>query len=158
MTPAVGGVMLRTRTNEEDRMSTMTTDVPTEATAARRVDAMLATLSERLGTQFSATNVFSAPIERDGVTVVPVASVRFGLGGGGGEDREKHQDGAGAGAGGTVTPMGYIEVREGQSRYVPLVHPARMMALTCAVVLAGLAILRPLLQPRPASRRLRRPR
>ena len=136
-------------------MSTMTTDVPAEATATRRVDAMLAALSERLGTQFSAASVFSPPVERDGVTVVPVASVRLGLGGGGGADRDKHQDGAGAGVGGTVTPMGYIEVKDGQSRYVPLVHPARMMALTAGAVLAGLAILRPLLSPQPAGRRMR---
>ena len=83
--------------------------------------------------------------------------MRFGLGGGGGEDREKHQDGAGAGAGGTVTPMGYIELKDGRSRYVPLVHPARMLALTAGALLAGLAILRPVLAPRPAARLLRRP-
>jgi len=136
-------------------MSSMTPDVP-EATAVRRVDAMLARLSERLGTQFSAENVFGGAVERDGVTIVPVASVRFGLGGGGGEDREKHQDGAGAGAGGTVTPMGYIELKDGRSRYVPLVHPARMAALTAGALLAGLVILRPVLAPRPAAGLLRR--
>ena len=138
-------------------MTTMATDVPPEATALRRVDEMLGKLSERLGTQFSASSVFSEPVERDGVTIVPVASVRFGLGGGGGEDRQKHQDGAGAGAGGTVTPIGYIELKNGRSRYVPLVHPARMAALTAGAVLAGLAILRPLLAPRPGSRLRRRP-
>ena len=81
----------------------------------RRVDEMLARLSERLGTQSSASTVFSEPVEREDVTIVPVASVRFGLGGGG-EDRSRHQDGAGAGAGGTVTPMGYIELNDGRSR------------------------------------------
>ena len=81
--------------------------------------------------------------------------MRLGLGGGGGEDREKRQDGAGAGAG-TVTPIGYIELRDGRSRNVPLVHPARMAALTAGAVLAGLAILRPLLTPRPTSRLRRR--
>jgi len=137
-------------------MTTTTTDIPPEASALRRVDEMLGKLSERLGTQFSASSVFSDPVERDGITIVPVASVRFGLGGGGGEDREKHQDGAGAGAGGTVTPIGYIELKDGRSRYVPLVHPARMAALTAAAVLAGLAILRPLLAPRPTNRLRRR--
>ena len=38
---------------------------------------MLGRLSERLGTQFSASSVFSEPVERDSVTIVPVASVRF---------------------------------------------------------------------------------
>jgi uncharacterized spore protein YtfJ len=84
-----------------------------------------------------------------------VATVRYGLGGGGGEDRVKHQDGAGAGAGGTVTPTGYIELKDGRSRYVPLVQPARMLALVAAATLAGLAIARPLLT-RPPSRQRRR--
>jgi uncharacterized spore protein YtfJ len=36
--------------------------------------------------------VFGAPVERDGVTVIPVAAIRFGIGGGG-SDPSKGQDG-----------------------------------------------------------------
>jgi uncharacterized spore protein YtfJ len=136
---------------------TQTIDTPDEATATRRVDDMLARLADRLGTQFSAQSVFGAPAERDGVTVIPVATLRYGLGGGGGEDQAKHQDGAGAGAGGTVTPIGYIELKDGQSRYVPLVQPARMLALLAAASLVGLAILRPVLRPVERTRRRRLP-
>jgi uncharacterized spore protein YtfJ len=135
-----------------------TTDIPHEAAATTRVDDMLTRLSDRLGTQFSAQSVFAPAAERDGVTVIPVATVRYGLGGGGGEDREKHQDGAGAGAGGTVTPIGYIELKDGRSRYVPLVRPARMLALIAAASVAALAVLRPLFRPDDRRTRRRLPR
>ena len=137
-------------------MTSITNDVPQEATATRRVDEMLAALSERLGTQFTAESVFGPPVEREGVTIVPVANVRYGLGGGGGQDQSKHQDGAGAGAGGTVTPTGYIELKDGHSRYVPLVRPAHMLALLAGATVAGMAILRPLLLRQPVKNLLRR--
>ena len=41
-------------------------------------------LAERLGASASASSVFGEPVERDGVTVIPVARVRWGVGGGSG--------------------------------------------------------------------------
>jgi uncharacterized spore protein YtfJ len=120
---------------------------PTSSTAAeqprRRADELLATLADRIGAQFSAATVYGTPIERDGVTVVPVASVRFGVGAGGGHDPSKKQEGEGGGGGGGATPAGYIELKGGRSRFVPVVHPARMLALICCTVLTGLLIMRP---------------
>jgi hypothetical protein len=111
---------------------------PTSHTAAqqsrRRADELLARLADRIGARFSAATVYGTPIDRDGVTVVPAAGVRFGIGGGGG-----------------ATPAGYIELKEGRSRFVPVVHPARMLALICCTVLAGLLIMRPLAERRRAS-------
>jgi hypothetical protein len=52
----------------------------------RRTDELLATLAERIGARFDAGTVFGAPVDRDGVTVIPVAAIRFGMGGGGGSD------------------------------------------------------------------------
>jgi uncharacterized spore protein YtfJ len=43
-------------------------------------------LFDRIGARFSAATVYGSPIERDGVTVVPVAAARFGIGAGGGSD------------------------------------------------------------------------
>jgi uncharacterized spore protein YtfJ len=96
-----------------------------------------------------------AAVERDGVTVVPVAVARFGFGGGSGGDRAKDQDGAGAGAGGMVAPAGYIELKDGHSRFVPIVNPARMLALVSATIRAGLLIVRPLVDAKrgPTLRR-----
>jgi uncharacterized spore protein YtfJ len=109
----------------------------------RRADELLATLAERIGAQLSASTIYGTPVERDGVTVVPVAAARFAVGGGGGSGPTKAQEGAGGGGGGGVTPVGYIELKNGGSRYVPLVHPARMLALVSCAVLIGLLITRP---------------
>jgi uncharacterized spore protein YtfJ len=127
---------------------------PTSHTAAehprRRADELLATLADRIGARFSAATVYGTPIDRDGVTVVPVAAVRFGIGAGSGSDPGKGQDGEGGGGGG-ATPAGYIELKGGRSRFVPVVRPARMLALICCTVLAGLLIMRPVADRRRAS-------
>jgi hypothetical protein len=116
----------------------------------RRTDELLATLADRIGARFDASNVFGTPVERDGVTVIPVATIRFGIGGGSGSDPSKGQDGQGGGGGGVASAAGYIELKTGRSRFVPAVHPARMFLLVGAATLAALAILRPLLSaPRP---------
>ena len=59
--------------------------------------------------------VFGDPVERQKVTVVPVASVRYGFGFG----RGKHkQDGeAGGGGGLRADPIGYIEIRDELVRF-----------------------------------------
>jgi hypothetical protein len=118
----------------------------------RRTDELLARLAERIGARFDASNVFGTPVERDGVTVIPVATIRLGIGGGGGSDPRKGQEGEGGGGAGTASAAGYIELKDGRSRFVPAVHPARMLLLVCAATLAGLAIMRPLLGGRRASR------
>ena len=107
-----------------------------------RADDLVAKLVERIGGRMAASTVYGTPVERDGVTVIPVARARFGVGAGGGTDPNKGQEGEGGGAGGMFTPAGYIELKGGRSRFVPLVHPARMLALICCTVLAGLAIVR----------------
>ena len=121
---------------------------PTEAHGAagqaprRRADELLTTLAERIGARLSTSTVYGTPVERDGVTIVPVAAARFAFGGGGGSDPGKGE-GEGGGGGGGVVPVGYIELKAGRSRYVPVVHPARMLALVCCTALAGLLIARP---------------
>jgi uncharacterized spore protein YtfJ len=121
---------------------------PTNGTPAEtplpsgRTDALLDTLAERVGGHFGAASVFGTPVEREGVTVVPVATVRFGFGGGSGSDPEKRQEGEGAGAGGTMAGAGYIELKDGRSRFVPIVRPERMVALALAAALLALAVAR----------------
>jgi len=124
---------------------TRTTQAAVVESPAHRADGFLLTLIDRLGARFTASMVFGAPVEREGVTVVPVAVARFGFGGGAGHDRAKDQDGEGAGVAGTVAPAGYIELKDGRSRFVPIVHPAGMLALVSGAILAGLLIARPLM-------------
>jgi uncharacterized spore protein YtfJ len=118
----------------------------------RRTDDLLATLAERIGARFDAGTVFGAPVERDGVTVIPVAVIRFGMGGGGGSDPSKGQGGEGGGGGGSASAAGCIEIKDGRTRFVPVVHPARMLMLAGVPTLAGLAIIRPVLAGRRPSR------
>jgi uncharacterized spore protein YtfJ len=119
----------------------------------RRGDELLSALAERIGARLGAATVFGAPIERDGVTVVPVAVARFGIGAGSGADPSKGQEGEGGGGAGTVTATGYIELKDGRSRFVPVVHPARMLALALAAVIAALVIMRPT-RAEPRARKL----
>jgi uncharacterized spore protein YtfJ len=118
------------------------TENSTTSVPRRRGDEMLSMLAERIGARLGAATVFGEPVERDGVTVVPVAVARFGLGAGSGTDPGKGQEGEGGGGGGAVTPTGYIELKEGRSRYVPVVHPFRMLALVLGAAIAGLVIVR----------------
>lgn len=118
----------------------------------RRADELLSMLAERIGARLDASTVYGPPVERDGVTVVPVAAARLGIGAGGGSDPAKGQEGEGGGGGATITPVGYIELKEGRSRFVPIVRPARMLALVCAALLAGLAIVRAAIPPRRSGR------
>ena len=126
----------------------MSTDTP--QAPRRRTDELLSGLAERIGARLTAATVYGAPVERDGVTVVPVAAVRFGIGGGGGFDSAKGQEGDGGGGGGGATPVGYIELKDGRSKFVPVVHPARMLAIVCCAGLAGLLIARSAGAQRPA--------
>ncbi len=128
----------------------MSTETSSSAAQAprRRTDELLTALAERIGGRLNPSTVYGEPIERDGVTVVPVTAIRVGIGAGGGTDPAKGQEGEGGGGGGTATPAGYIELKGGRSRFVPVVHPLRIAALLCGTVLAGLLILRPETTPR----------
>jgi uncharacterized spore protein YtfJ len=84
---------------------------------------LLERLSQQLSTSATAQAVYGTPVERDGITVIPVARVRYGFGGGGGggtKTGEGAGSGLGAGAGMSLVPVGYIELRDGRSRFRPI--------------------------------------
>src|SRR5215207_6017722 len=146
---------LQLRTNPEERSSSMS-ETSTTSVPRRRGDELLSMLADRIGARLGASTVYGAPVERDGVTVVPVAVARFVFGAGSGSDPSKRQEGEGegGGGGGTVAPAGYIELKDGRSRFVPVVHPTRIVALVLGAVIAALLILRPML-PEPRARKFR---
>ncbi len=47
-------------------------------------------LARSLGAEANATHIFAPPIERDSVTVIPVAKAVYGFGGGGGKQLSVH--------------------------------------------------------------------
>jgi uncharacterized spore protein YtfJ len=81
-------------------------------------DRFIGTMAEKLGAVAKAATVFGEPVERDGVTVIPVAKARWGFGGGAG--RSKDEDGAGGGGGVTVTPVGFIEIKNHEANFRPI--------------------------------------
>jgi sporulation protein YtfJ len=75
-------------------------------------------LAEKLGAAARAATIFGDPVEREGVTIVPVARARWGFGGGVG--RKKDEDGAGGGGGAQITPVGLIELKNGAAEFRPI--------------------------------------
>lgn len=71
----------------------------------------------RSGEMMSAGRVFGSPIERDGITLVPVAWVVGGGGGGVGGSPESPGDGAGFGL--VSIPIGAYAIKNGEARFVP---------------------------------------
>ena len=98
-------------------------------------------MAEKLGAAAKAAHIFGEPVERDGVTVIPVATARWGLGGGGGKRGfASRQEGMGGGGGVIVHPVGYIEIKAGETRYRPIVDPKLVLgaALAGGFLLIGL--------------------
>lgn len=96
------------------------------------------TLMERIGASAGVTAVFGEAVERDGVTVIPVARVRWGGGGGGGA--EGADEGFGAGGGAMAAPHGFIELSGGEARYRRVRSPLRLLLLLIVAALAGAAV------------------
>jgi uncharacterized spore protein YtfJ len=86
--------------------------------------------------------VFGDPYEKDGVTVIPAATIRGGWGGGGGSghDEEHKAEGSGFGGGFGVyaKPAGAYIVKDGDVRWEPAVDPMRPVIAAQAVAIAAL--------------------
>jgi uncharacterized spore protein YtfJ len=107
----------------------------------------------------SVGRAFGAPIERDGVLVIPVAWVAGGGGGGGADAGAGVEDqapadesprlrlqsggggGGGGGFGGVTWPLGVYVVKNGDVRWVPAVDATRI-ALTAIALLRTMVKIR----------------
>ena len=100
------------------KVTTMELDKPNSAAS------FIGGMAEKLGAAARAATIFGDPIERDGVTVIPVAKARWGFGGGAGSSGGPHGVGAGPHAGGgggaQVTPVGFIELKNGEAEFRPI--------------------------------------
>jgi uncharacterized spore protein YtfJ len=127
------------------------------------VDTFVERIAERVGGKASVRAVFGDPIERDGITVIPVARVRWGFGGGSGSgpmpmgpgragqgseaDQGQVGSGRGAGGGAAADPLGYLEIGPDGAAFIPITgatpSPAFLLAagVTATLVLRGLAKL-----------------
>jgi len=111
---------------------------------------VLDSIAVRLHTSASAATVYGDPVEAEGKTIIPVAKVRYGFGAGGGdgvnddsgEAAESEGFGGGGGGGVEITPVGFIEITAGETRYVSLDERQRIIKIVAVVVIIGLFILR----------------
>jgi uncharacterized spore protein YtfJ len=77
--------------------------------------------------------VYGEPVERDGLTVIPAATVAGGFGGGKGTDPQG-QEGEGGGFGMTGRPAGAYVIRGGDVTWRPAVDVNRLAAVLGLVV------------------------
>jgi uncharacterized spore protein YtfJ len=113
------------------------------AAAVGPADTLLERLAERIGGRAKVDAVFGAPVQQGDVTVIPVARVRWGMGGGGGEDRRT--DGAASGSGGAggvaADPIGYIEISGSGAVFRPIGHAfANAGFILASAIAAGIVI------------------
>jgi uncharacterized spore protein YtfJ len=102
-------------------------------------DSLPKRLAEAFKGSADAKMIYGEPIERDGVTIIPVVKLRYGFGGGGGHDGEE----GGRGAGGMIVrPAGYIELKNGSSRFQAIREPGAFVPLVIAGGLTGLLLAR----------------
>jgi uncharacterized spore protein YtfJ len=108
------------------------------------VNDLLDRIGQAVGERAQVSAVFGEPVEREGLTVIPVAKARFGFGGGGGSGTSQGDEGSGGGGGGgaAVSPVGYIEVRDGSAAFKRITTPTDLLAVVAAASLAVLALKR----------------
>ena len=76
----------------------------------------------------SVSRVFGEPIERDGVTVIPAATIRGGAGGGNGRKAETSEEGEGGGMGLIARPAGAYVIKDGAVTWQPAVDVNRIVS------------------------------
>ncbi len=108
---------------------------------------LMARLMEKMGGQAHVTSVFGEPVERNGITVIPVARLRWFFGVGTGSSPAQGDDdaaptgtgeGSGGGGGGGAEPVGYVEIGPDGATFRPI-EDANQMPSAALVLAAGVA-------------------
>jgi uncharacterized spore protein YtfJ len=93
-------------------------------------------LATSLRDSMTVTRVFGEPFEKDGVTVIPAAAVRGGVGGGSGKrstgGEEGPEEGEGGGLGMIARPAGAYVIKDGEVAWQPAVDVNRIVTLAIA--------------------------
>ena len=112
-------------------------------------DNQLSSVLDKLGAvkdSMTVSRVFGESYQVDGVTIVPVATVRGGGGGGGGEGTPPGGEGTGTGAGlgfgVVVRPLGVYIVKDGEVRWQPAIDMLRVVVGGQLLALAAILALR----------------
>jgi uncharacterized spore protein YtfJ len=112
-----------------------------EASVAGHAAEVLERLADKLGGKASVSAVFGEPVERDGITIIPVATVGFGFGAGVGRGKKDAEiaQGGGGGGGASAAPVGYIEIKDGNAVFKPIRDPLVDVVVPLAWLIAGYA-------------------
>ena len=108
---------------------------------------IISTITDRVKDTANVKVVFGEPVTAAGVTIIPVATVKVAGGGGGGKGRgklpaenaEALETGMGLGLQVSAKPLGYIEVKNGAARLVPIVDVTKVAVV--GLVAAGLTLI-----------------
>ncbi|WP_162054241.1 GerW family sporulation protein [Pontibacter pamirensis] len=84
-------------------------------------------IAEKLGGAANAARIYGEPVERNGFTVIPVSKAVYGFGGGAG--MKTGEEGSGGGGGMVLTPVGYIEISEGSTRFRSIKDPQTIIKI-----------------------------
>ncbi|CAM3007584.1 Uncharacterised protein [Legionella steigerwaltii] len=93
-------------------------------------------IANTITSTFNDKIIYSDPIEKDGVIVILVAKVAYGLGGGRDDDSE------GGGGGFFAKPVGYIEIKDGKTNFKAIRDPLTYAPIIAASGIAVSLLLR----------------
>jgi uncharacterized spore protein YtfJ len=114
----------------------------TGQTTTQRHPSLIERLAEKLGGSANVHTVYGDAVIRNGVTVIPVAKVAYGLGGGSGVGEEGKGSGEGGGGGVSAMPVGYIEINDRGASFHRILDPMIFVPLIAAGGVAATMILR----------------
>ena len=97
----------------------------------------------------TAKRVFGDPYEKDGVVLVPAASVRGGAGGG----TDPEGKGGGSGFGLTARPVGAFVIRQGEVHWQPAIDVNRAILGGQVVAIVALVVIRTIVKARAKTKR-----
>jgi uncharacterized spore protein YtfJ len=135
---------------------------------AGSIDGFIERIADRVGGTASVRAVFGEPIERGGITVIPVAKVRWGFGGGAGtgpipvgpgrpgdspfadalnasggtSETAPTTSGSGGGGGVTADPIGWLEIGPEGATFRPISSPMPSPAFLLAAGATAALVLR----------------
>jgi uncharacterized spore protein YtfJ len=94
--------------------------------------------------------VFGEPIEKDGITVIPVAKIQGGAGGGSGENPKGEGTGTGSGFGVNAKPAGVYVIKGEDAVWRPAIDVNRVIVGGQIIALGTLLLIRAVIRSRRA--------
>lgn len=95
----------------------------------RPISELMETTMQKIKEMIDANTIIGEPITTvDGITLIPVSKVTFGLAGGGSDFAKKQEPsnafGGGIGAGVNIIPIAFIVIKDGNARLMHVSPPA----------------------------------